>query len=363
MSLLSKKWTEEEIAKYIGDYQSAYIGYAEDDMVRLGAASGGAVSALLIYALGKKNIDGAVVCRTYINDDGKVRNHFVIAKNKGDILAARGSAYVATGFVSEVFKLIEGFTGRLAVVGLPCDLMKLARWGRSHPKEMKKVTFTIALFCGHCSLPELVDKVTAGLSKTPANNLETFRFRVGRWRGKILARYADGVIEENSFGLFGLYQNLYFFCHPKCLHCVDLFGYHADICAGDLWDYRYKKHPIKHNSLICKTKLGQSIVLEAMHGGALYADKVPINCILDGQRRIVRSHHNVSARSKVGKKLGIHIRDTAKMPVSWHDYLVAWIQLFNYRWSQSRSKNLIFRVPKVIMKLYLFLLKGLESLS
>jgi coenzyme F420-reducing hydrogenase beta subunit len=362
MNLLSKHWSEDEIERYVGPCRSAYIGYAADDMIRLGAASGGIVSAMLIYALESGMIDGAVVCRTVVRD-GRVRNAFVAARSRGEILDARGSSYVASAFVPEVFDLIRAFEGRLAVVGLPCDLKNLASWGGNHPADIRKVVLTLSLFCGHASQPELVDAVASRMGSGGSASLERFRFRSGRWRGKMLARFSDGSVEERPFGDFGLYQNLFFFCSPKCLHCCDHFGYSADLSAGDVWDYRLRKSPVKHSGLLCRSGRGEEIVRSAMEAGALLCDEVPVARILDGQRRSAPSHYNVSARARAGRRFGIVIRDTVGARVRWHEYLAAWIRLANYRWSRSERAPLIFKTPKPLLKLWLYLMKGLESLS
>ena len=363
MTIFSKKWTDDEIQRYVGEWRSAYLGYAADDMVRLGAASGGAVSAVLLHALESGLIDGALVCRTVVRDGGKVRNEFLVAKNRREVLEAQGSSYVATAFVPEAFRLIEKFDGNLAVVGLPCDLKNLALWGKSCPGMMSKVIFSVSLFCGHASLPDLVDGVASRLSAGASGDLESFRFRVGRWRGRLVSRFSDGRIEDRPFGTFSLYQNLSFFCPPKCLHCCDHFGYSADICVGDVWDYRLKNHPIKQNALICKSVKGEEILRCALNAGALCSEEVSVVRVLDGQRRSAPSHYNVSARAKAGKRFGIFIKDTVEAKVRWHEYLAAWIRLFNFQWSRSPRASWIFKMPRAVLKLWLYILKGLESLS
>ncbi len=47
----------------LGNYENCYIGYAVDDDIRFNASSGGAVTALLAFALEQGIIDGAVVTR------------------------------------------------------------------------------------------------------------------------------------------------------------------------------------------------------------------------------------------------------------------------------------------------------------
>jgi len=49
--------------EYTGAYENIYIGHAKDEEVRRNSASGGIISAILIYLLEKGNIDGVVTLR------------------------------------------------------------------------------------------------------------------------------------------------------------------------------------------------------------------------------------------------------------------------------------------------------------
>ena len=47
----------------LGKYLNCYIGYANDSNVRFNSASGGLITALLLFALRERIIDGAIVTR------------------------------------------------------------------------------------------------------------------------------------------------------------------------------------------------------------------------------------------------------------------------------------------------------------
>ena len=119
--ILSKKWDEKKIRELVGVYHKAFISYANDEKVRNNAASGGAVSSILLFCIKNKLIDGALVCKTNIVN-GKVRTKFVIGEDSDTILEAQGSKYVNTNFIREAFHLIERYNGRLVIVGLPCEI-------------------------------------------------------------------------------------------------------------------------------------------------------------------------------------------------------------------------------------------------
>lgn len=348
----------------VGAYKKAFKGYALNDRIRFGGASGGVTTAILLYALDSGFIDGALVCRTRITDDHLVRTQFFIAKNQEDLLFSQGSMYVRTNFVPEAIRLIDEFHGRLAVVGLPCDLTLLRHKMRKDPQFALKVQFTIGLFCGHNSQEQLIDNVVQKLRPQASCNLDRFRFRIGLWRGYSLARFDGNKIVEKKFSYYSLYQNLYFFCQKKCLYCYDHFAYDADISVGDIWSYHLKNENIKYNSIICKNDKGDRVLSAAHDSGYIHLENEGIGEVLDGQSRGAPTHNNTSAKNRAGKWFGMKIPDKHNRKVKWHEYLAAWIILFNYKWSMNkRYAGWIFKVPRKFLKVYLLILKGLESVK
>ena len=162
---LKKEWSNEQVQNYVGSYKASYLAHATDPLiVRRNAASGGVVSALLIHGLHSDIFDGIVTCKTVLIN-GKVRAKFEIATTIDEVLDAQGSKYVETQFLKEVLPLLHSFKGRLAVVGLPCDISALRHRCEKEPSLEKKVVLTIALFCGHNSRTALVDEITSRLER------------------------------------------------------------------------------------------------------------------------------------------------------------------------------------------------------
>ena len=362
--LLKKSWSEQDIQNMIGAYREAFTAYAINDRIRFGGASGGVTSAILVSALESGLTDGAVVCRTRITDDHRVRTEFFIAKNQEELLLSQDSKYVQTKFVPEALSLIEGFDGKLAVVGLPCDLTLLKKKIQRVPQLGAKVQFTIGLFCGHSSQHQLIDNVARKLRPQENSRLDHFRFRIGLWRGYSLASFDDHIIVENKSSYFTLYQNLYFFCQKKCLYCHDHFAYNADISVGDIWSYNQKNKNIKFNCIINKSEVGSKVISAAHEDGYIFLENAKIEEIIDGQSRGAPTHNNTSAKSMAAKKLGMTIPDMHNKKVKWHEYLVALLILFNFKWSMNDKYSwLIFKIPRKILRAYLFFLKGLESIK
>ena len=346
----------------VGPWQSTWLAHASNAGIRGCAASGGVVSALLIDLLERREIDGALVCSTVI-DEHKVRPCFSIARTAEEVLAARGSTYVATRFARDALPLIEAFDGRLAVVGLPCDLTLLKRICAGRPQIAEKIVVTVGLICGHASQPELVDAIVRRLEREADGGLETFRFRVGHWRGRLRATFDNDVKLDKPFSAFSLYQNLYFFADKRCLFCGDHFAYDADIVVGDVWRPELKDDPIKHSGVLVRTNAGRTALEAAVDRDQVELSAMSIADLVEGQARTAPFHYNVSARAKAAARYGMKIPDKLGSPVKWHERLAARIVISNWRRSQTpRGARAVMGTPRVLHKAQLYFLKALETL-
>lgn len=358
----NRAWSSQEIKKYLGDFINSYRAYAADPVIRKFAASGGLVSAILIYCLERKLIDGALVCQASI-ESNKVRPRFFIAKNKEEVLNSQGSKYITTNFLKEALPLIKKFDGKLAVVGLPCDIFRLKKISDKNENLKKKIKITIGLFCGHVSSPQLIDHITENLRKKVLSDLTSYKFRYGTWRGKIRAEFANGTVIEKKTSVFNQFQNMYFFCEKKCFYCYDHFAYHADISVGDIWSYYLKDLPVKHSGVITRNISTDNLIEEMRKASFIINHIIDITEILNGQSRGVRLHYNLTAKSRIGSFFGLKIPDKVKEKTRCHEYIVVFIAMLNWKWSQSRFAPWIFKIPKPIIKLYLYFMKGLQALK
>ncbi|MFZ3070949.1 MAG: Coenzyme F420 hydrogenase/dehydrogenase, beta subunit C-terminal domain [Anaerolineaceae bacterium] len=359
---LKTRWTGEQIQKYIGPCQASYFSYAKNRIIRSNAASGGTTTAILQYLLKSKMVDGALVCKAVV-EEGQVRARFFVATTPEELTQAQGSKYISTRFSNEAMPLIRAYQGKLAVVTLPCDAKLLRLVCEHNPALAKKVVCIITLFCGHLSEPALTKFIINKLKPDKDAVLKSFRYRFGHWRGHLMAEFTDGQVICKKFSFFSKYQNLYYFCERKCLHCYDHAGYHADISVGDIWLQRMKDDPIKHSALIAKTHTGHDLILKAAEAGDLVLDPQPIQEIVEAQSRSFKIHYNISARAKAGKNLGEKIDDPVHEKVRWSDYLVAYTILKNYQLTQTEEgRQRVVRMSKNVIKLRLYALKALEIL-
>ncbi len=346
----------------LGQVRSSHLTHAADAAVRTESASGGSASALLINELEQGRIDGAIVCVTEI-EDGKVRAHFRLARTRVEILAARGSKYVETRFLKEVLPLLRDNEGRFAVCGLPCDITNLRRWEQKEPELSRRVALRLAFLCGHNSRAELIDGVTEKLAKhAPGQTLTEYKFRTGHWRGQLEAKFGDVAVQK-PFSYFSDYRNCFFFAERKCLACIDHFGYDADISLGDVWLFSLKDDPVKHTGVLVRTPAGAAAFEAAVSSGAVVSKEVSRELILDGQARIAPTHFDVSARASAARVFGVKLPVERPRPVAPHKYLSALVAIANMRWSEGPHWRAVFAIPRPLLRTYLFVKKGLESIK
>ena len=359
--ILRTNWNSDLIGKYIGVYKKSYFSYAVTESVRKNGASGGSVTAILNYLLESKKIDGALVCRSVV-DQGKVNSEFFIATCVDELRKAQGSKYIATRFSAQAIPLMKNFAGKLAVVTLPCDAKIFARYRKQNPALDEKIVLVITLFCGHNSQPELTEQIVNKL-RPGDKQLINYRYRAGHWRGQLTAIFEGNQETQKPFSYFSDYQNLYFFCERKCFHCFDHTGYYCDVSAGDIWLQSMKTNPIKHTALVIRTEAGLNIVQKAHEAKELYLEERPIEEICEGQSRSLKIHYNISARSRVGGLFNENIKDYVGEKVHWYAYVIAFLILLNHKFSQTKiGQKIIYYTPRPIIKLYLYFLKGLEIL-
>lgn len=356
----SRIWSPEFLDKAVGQFQRTAFCYATAPELRLNAASGGVATATLIHLLETKQVDGALIVASWI-EDGQYHCGFRIVSSREQVISAQGSKYMPVYFNRDAAPLIREFMGRLAVVLLPCDALSLARLRASEPEVDRKIAFVMTLFCGHNSERELTDAIINRFCPSDAA-LTHFQHRFGHWRGNMRIRYNLDQETIRPFSEFSVYQNLFFFAQKKCHACFDHFGFHCDLSIGDIWSRKMKSDPIKKNAIVARSRQAVDIIAQLASLGALQVEDVKIDDVCNGQSRALPFHYNISARSRVGALFGMRLKDTTHSKVKWNDTATAFLVMFNERITRNRAgRALILRIPRPLLRAYLIFLKGLES--
>ena len=358
---MDKKWSAADSVRLLGNVKNCYQTYSKNPEVRNGAASGGTTSQILIELLRTEHVDGVLVWRLGTKD-GRPHSAPFVAKTPDEVLSARTSIYVATYFARDAMPLIKDFSGRLAVMTLPCDATYLRRRMEKDPALNKKIVGILALFCGHNSLPELTE-VVCNRHGFNWDDLEHFSFRTGSWRGDMTMTPKKGEPVVTSSRQFTHMQNLHLFSEKKCLACFDHFGYDADISLGDSWTRGEKKLVIKPTVCVTRTEAGDEMFRIAQD--ALEVVPRSPSHVLSGNSRGLTYHYNVSARSKVAESMDHNINDRLHLQTSLLERLIAWMGVKNavWSWRDPKAKEKLTKRSFRSIKAEVYTFKGLQEIN
>jgi coenzyme F420 hydrogenase subunit beta len=217
----------EDIA--LGRYLGCYVGHAAEESVRYHSASGGLVSALLVFALQEGLVDGALVTR--MRRDQPLRPEPFVARSKEEILAAAGSKYcpVAAG---AVLKEVLKSEGRIAVVGLPCHIQGLRKAEQCVPELKKRIRYRISLACSLNYSFRGAERFLRSVG-VARHDVEVLEYRGRGWPGSMWLRLRDGT--ERTIPLAEYYRQLGPYSLRRCTLCSDMLGELSDLSCGDAW--------------------------------------------------------------------------------------------------------------------------------
>jgi len=241
----------------LGTHSGIHMAQAKDTRVKRSGQYGGTVSALLIYALKKKLIDGAILAGN--SSRYPLLPEPVLAKSPEDVLACAGSKYTACPSLAILDKSLRECEN-LAFVGRPCQVTALRKRISIEPALGQKIPLIIGLFCmwslnyrdlaGH--LKDQIDLSRARRFDIPYNKFIVY---LGR---------------EKSELDFEPIKNMH---RHTCDICYDFAGELADISVGSTeWKNTW-------NTLIPRTDRGEKLVSRAKRAGVITVKPFPQNRI------------------------------------------------------------------------------------
>jgi coenzyme F420 hydrogenase subunit beta len=254
---------------YIGTYRSLSIGYAADNEVRSAAASGGVLSAILIYLLGKKMIDGAVVLGMSSQEPWLTRPF--IATTAEEILSAAQSKYIISS-VNEILPEMGAFRGKLAYVGLPGQVQSIRLLQQAGHPAVRNIKYIFGPFYGNTLHFSSVRSFIRSFGVKDHREISRLEFRHGEWPGKMRVELKDG----RAFEMPKFHANYLIPFHilKNSLLCTDLTNEFTDISGGDAWAPEYEERGKGFSMVIARSKKGREILQQMESGGWLKLDPV-----------------------------------------------------------------------------------------
>jgi len=267
--------------------------------VRWNAASGGAVTALLLCGIRNGVIDGAIV--TGMSPQSPLKPLPYLARTEDEVRAAVGSKYCPVPVNLRLSEIMAS-EGRFALVGLPCHIHGLRKAQMLIPRLRRQVPLCISLFCGRVLSPMGTRVALKSRGASPEEVIE-ISYRGRGWPGSLYVRLRDG--RELTEPLRSYYSRYFtsFFAH-RCTLCSDGVGDLADISCGDAWLQEYESDNQGTSIVVVRTTRGRDLLSLALPDHLALLPLTPSKVIQSQERMLRFKKHGFQVRSALCKLVG-----------------------------------------------------------
>jgi len=247
-----------------GRNKGVFLGSSADKDIQYKSSSGGVLTALSIYLLENKIVDG-VIQTTYSKDD-PTKTITVCSYNKKEVISCCGSRYGMSSPLENI-ELFLSSDKTFAFIGKPCDIVALKNYGKLDARVHERIKVFLSFFCAGTPSVYAQKKL---LHRMNCNNCKSLTYRGNGWPGLTIAIDENGTKHEldyvSSWGDI-LGRDLRLMC--KC--CIDSIGESADISCGDAWYIKDGKpsfdENVGRNVVFARTELGLELLKNAENGG------------------------------------------------------------------------------------------------
>lgn len=290
---------EKELVAAWGPILAMWEGGAADQHVRFAGSSGGAASALAIYAL--EHLDYRLVLHIGADPDAPHINRTVVSRTREEVLARTGSRY-APASPCELLEEIENAGGPCLFIGKPCDVAAAQKARRQRPKLDRNLALTVAFFCAGTPSTSGTLELLESLGVADVDDLAEVRYRGNGWPGNFVARErgsgsTHSCTYDESWG-----RVLSKHVQWRCKLCLDHTGEFGDIAVGDPWYRPIQEGEAGSSLIVARTDAGKRHIESAIEEGVLTASRVDPDLLPKSQPNLLRTRGEVW-----GRMLGAHL--------------------------------------------------------
>ncbi len=241
-----------------GPVRRYWLGHSTDPEVRLGSASGGIATSLLLHLLESGQVDDVAVVG--------MENERPIARLTHDPQVVRDAVMSKYGPVPILATLIPELRKcprRVAMTMTPCQLGGWRRACERIPKLRESQVLSIGLFCGQIQSYDALTGIAATLGVKYPGEAKFVAWRYGPYPGSARFEQPDGTAAEKPLYPW-LDVAVPHFSLNRCFLCPDSGNWLADMSLGD-----NHKGLTDETLIVCRTKRGEEALEGARQAGAI----------------------------------------------------------------------------------------------
>ena len=247
----------------IGRIKNQWTGHAADPLVRRAGASGGVLSAVLIFLLETGKVDAVIVAKQGVPSPEEA--HWFIARSKADILACAQSVYVPVAMLDVLPALVPG--EKYAITLVPEQSAALRVLQHAGHEQACQISHVLGPYTGTALEPAAIRALMRANGVPPGDPVISLHWRAGEWPGYLEIRTESGREIRSK----KVYYNFLipFFITQASLQSMDFANEFADLAAGDAWSPKFEMLGQGHSVLVSRTSAMNEILKEMMDRGDL----------------------------------------------------------------------------------------------
>jgi len=216
----------------IGNFLDCYTGFSKSESIRFNSSSGGLITQILIFALEKGIINGALV--TKMNKEKPLEPEPFIARTKEEIIEAAQSKYCPVPANVALKQIINSKPNeKFAVVGLPCHINGIRKAQQINKKLKNNIVFCLGILCNHT--PNfLATNLFLQRYNVKKEDVIKIHYRGNGWPGLMHVETIKSTLKI-PLGKYWWFIGSHFFYPKSCLTCSDGFCELSDASFGDAW--------------------------------------------------------------------------------------------------------------------------------
>jgi coenzyme F420 hydrogenase subunit beta len=302
-----------------GPIRTLWEGFAGDPELRFAGSSGGAASALALWAIERAGFHGLL--HIAARPDVPYLNRTVLSTTRAEILAATGSRY-APASPCDGLQLVVDAPGPCVFIGKPCDVAAARSASTLRPALEQRLGLTIAIFCAGTPSTAGTLEMLARMGFDDPSRLASLRYRGNGWPGRATARGAGAQGErEASLSYEQSWGEILQKHRPwRCYVCADHTGEFADIAVGDPWYREIPPGEPGRSLVLARSERGARALQAAMEAGYLVAEPVAPEILRASQPNLEDTRGAVWGRIWATRMLGAaapRYRNLALFPTWW----------------------------------------------
>ncbi len=289
-----------------GPVYEVWEGHATADDIRYAGSSGGAATALALFAIEQEGMGG--VLHTAAREDARHLNQTVYSTTREELHDRTGSRY-APASPADRLDLITSAGKPSVFIGKPCDVAGVQQARRQNAALDAKLGLTIAFFCAGVPSTEgnlaLLRKI--GVDDPAA--LASLRYRGNGWPGLWTAEWTDAdgdprtaeMTYAESWGFLQQYRQW------RCYICPDHSGEFADIAVGDPWYRPVEPGEPGKSLIIARTKRGRDLLRRAAEAGYVTLETKDPSLLPRSQANLLSTRGRLFGQQIVMRAMGAKV--------------------------------------------------------